>query len=158
MKVIQKPPTTSAVDSILALDVATMTGWAYVGLDGSVQFGSIDFGAGVERFVKAQRWFGFMLDRHQPALVASEEPCGSRNAHVNKVLYGLWAILRVEAAKRRIAIYPVDNNVWKKALTGQAKVKPDDYAAFVRKLGYRVRNPDEAAALGILWHVDALIP
>lgn len=92
--------------TLLALDVATVTGWAFGSiadgrptLAGSLRFG--EKGAGDPRvWAKALQWLNDTLSVHQPDMVAIEapitsaSPAGGSNAHTMGRLIGLQAVLR----------------------------------------------------------------
>jgi hypothetical protein len=100
--------------NILALDLATNTGWAF-GILGSVQptFGSVRFGQAessrTARFANCLEWTSAFLKRQdETGLVVFEAPLhfglrrGNSNAGNDELAYGLAAIVRAVARLRGV--------------------------------------------------------
>src|SRR5258708_11438499 len=89
--------------TVLALDLASVSGWTVgkpggVPLHGSIRFASV--GASHETiFAKAIIWTEEMIDKHNPGLVVWESPMppmarhGASNINTSTILFGLPAVL-----------------------------------------------------------------
>src|SRR5258708_16411204 len=88
---------------ILALDLASVSGWAVGEPGGEPAHGSIRFasvGASHETiFAKAIIWTEEMIDKHNPGLVVWESPMppqarrGASNINTTTILFGLPAVI-----------------------------------------------------------------
>jgi Holliday junction resolvasome RuvABC endonuclease subunit len=146
-------------DVILALDLATRTGWAALDLDGK----RLDSGAWTlaprARRPKADRWVRFAealgdllaayVDR--VAVLALERPfTGGPGPRTPQVAWGLVALAELAAERRGIAVahYPPATVKLVVAGNGHAS-KVQVGKAVSRRLGYSVPGGDEADALAV---------
>lgn len=151
--------------NILALDLASVTGWA-VGEPGDTPtHGSLRFasaGASHEAiFAAAMRWMSGMCANHEPDIVIWEAPLptsfsrGSTNTNTTTLLYGLPAIIGAvsylneiydvrKASTRDIRLHFIGQNpkghVGKKLVVRQC-----------RAMGWEVNDDNEADSLAT-WH------
>lgn len=129
---------------ILALDLATSTGWALRGRDGSVTSGVqlFDVRRGESpgmRFLRCRRWLAEMLgdlrigdnaaswdvEEHRSTIrlvrqvdVVAYEKAHHRGGHATACLVGLATVVQEEAARLGIELAPVATGTLKKHATG----------------------------------------
>jgi len=131
---------------ILALDMASKTGWAHS--DGAS--GVVDFG--VHKDV-ADRWLAFYgwLDRlaseHRFATVAYEQ-AHFRGASTRSAL-GYETVLRMFAASERLTLLPCHTGTLKKHATGRGNATKDDMLVAAMEQHPTIKLLDDN-------HVDAL--
>lgn len=154
---------------ILALDLATCTGFALGGRSGVILSGYRRFpstGDDIGAFGRAFRdWLVIGLKRHKPDLVVFESPLltGLTNITTLRKLYGLAFELETVAGDAKlldmnsgIECLEVSNGDWIKHFLGAGNVPPGGDArkkAVFRMCGIRGWSPenhDEGDALGIL--------
>jgi Holliday junction resolvasome RuvABC endonuclease subunit len=110
---------------ILALDVATKTGYAYRGEDGSVVCGAVDLADGLpkrgchnpRKMLALWDWLDGKLGDVRPDAVVVETPF-SRGAGT-RLLYGLVGIAEAAAAKHSCVIATAGNTQWRKSMVGK---------------------------------------
>ena len=148
----------SAIDSILALDPATRTGWAFIDVDGSICSGAEDFGE-IESHGARVRAFGdwvvSTLDELQPAVVAYEVPAvGLSNrvsGNVSRLLLGaFYGQITAALHMRDTAGYPLAPADVKKHVTGFGSAAKSLVAKRIRDGGFDPATHDEADALAVL--------
>lgn len=147
---------------ILALDLATNTGFAFGKPDASPEFGSNvlpSTGDDVGRFLLAHEEFMHnLIDQAQPDLLLFESPVfypktgadgklvvTQSKASLRK-LYGLAGITEMVALKRKVDCGEVDNQKAKKVFTGAGGKKGDRIIGECHSRGWLVNNEDEADA------------
>lgn len=150
---------------ILALDLATRTGFALGDRSGVVVSGSRllpKTGDDVGKFGRAFRdWLVTGLRRHKPSRIVFEQPMlrgQATNLNTLRKLYGLAFELEVIAGDKefQIPVDEVNNGDWIKHFLGAGNVPRDSDArkkAVFRMCGIRgwhVEDYDQADALGIL--------
>jgi hypothetical protein len=165
------PPKTGG---LLALDLARVTGWAYLAPGGQPVFGSREFGeGGIEIGVLAHKfdlWLSDKITAFKPALVAYEMHAGRWfDNRAPLVCYGMIWHAEEICWRRGVATVHYSNSEWTKTFLGTAKrhgsragkrkgkdARRVDFKSRTQveaKLrGWPVRNPDQADALGILVH------
>ena len=152
---------------ILALDIATVTGWARGQVGETPEFGSLRFGklraSNNAVFGQAIRWFAETLDAQpRPDIVIIENllpptaMAGKTTADVRDRLCGLQAIARGVCFLR--GIYEVQGadvgNVRRHFLGSHALHRDEAKQETLKRcriLGWHAQNTDEADALA-LWH------
>jgi hypothetical protein len=156
--------------TVLALDLASVSGWA-VGepggkpIHGSHRFASI--GASHEAiFAGAVRWINLLLNEHEPDLVVWEAPLagfkgGKTTNDVTTVLFGLPAVIGAIVYIRGVYdIRKADTAAVRHHFIGcnpkRAKAKP----MVVRQcfaMGWEVEDDNEADALAVWSYMCALL-
>lgn len=157
--------------SVLALDLASVSGWALGEPGAEPQHGSIRFaaaGASHEAiFAKAYCWMWDMCDVHAIGTVVWEAPLatifkrGSTNSNTTTLLYGLPAV--IGAAAYLCGIYDIRKaetrdvrNYFIGANPKRVKAKPMVMYQ-CRKMGWPVADDNEADALALWSYMCALI-
>lgn len=156
---------------VLALDLATHTGWALRARDGSVTSGVQVFdlkrgeSAGM-RFLRFRRWLNEVLDTScgfTGAGVIAYEQAHHRGGHATAVGVGLTTIALEVAADRGLEVTSVHTATLKRHATGRGNAKkPDMVAAATARwphVGRRLDplGEDEADALCVLaWALDEI--
>lgn len=150
--------------SVLALDLASVTGWA-LGEPGSVPMhGSIRFaraGSSHEAmFAKAHVWMHEMCELHNPGLLVFEAPLqgfkgGKTTDDVTTILRGLPAIVGAVAYLRRIYdIRKADTRDVRNHFIGSNPKRAKAKLMVIRQcraMGWDVEDDNEADALAT-WH------
>jgi hypothetical protein len=151
--------------TILALDLASTTGWAYGRPGTSPAYGSIRFaavGASHEAiFAAAAKWMSDMCDARAPDIVCWEAPLatvfkrGATNAATTALLYGLPAVIGaaaylsgiynlVKADTRDVRLHFIGSNP-KRAKAKSMVIKQ------CRAMGWDPQDDNEADGLAT-WH------
>jgi hypothetical protein len=150
---------------VLALDIATTTGFARGLVGGKPQAGSVTFGRGESKnqvYANALTWFSGLLEPlPRPDLIAIEDMLppqamkGETSRAVRDRLAGLHGIMRAVAHLRGIhRIEAVTVSTIRAHFIGDRTLRRIDAKAAViercRMLGWQCRNDNEADALA-LW-------
>lgn len=151
--------------NVLALDLASVTGWACGEPGGSLEHGTIRFassGACHEAiFARAYQWMNGMIGVHMPTLVVWEAPLptsfrrGSTNSDTTSLLFGLPAVIGAAAYENRVFdIRKADTRDVRLHFIGcnpkRTKAKPMVIRQ-CRAMGWDVSDDNEADALAT-WH------
>jgi hypothetical protein len=156
---------------ILALDLASVTGWACgepggVPVHGSIRFASA--GASHEAvFTNAFTWLSRHCQVHSPSIMVWEAPLatifkrGSTNSNTTTLLYGLPAVAGLVAYRQGIYdIRKADTRDVRNHFIGsnpkRVTAKPMVMSQ-CRKLGWQVEDDNEADALALWSYMCALI-
>lgn len=156
---------------ILALDLATATGWAALtALDAEPDFGTFRVagrGVSIGAFgVSYREWLGGMIDLIQPQLIGFEAPfvsAGVANADTARKLMGLaWETevvceerRRGDARFRHLRVVEANNSTIRKWMTGHGRYGSSaegkrQMILACQQRGWRPANDNEADALGQL--------
>lgn len=154
---------------LLALDLATHTGWAEGTLGDTPRFGSIrfaDVGSGrPAMFSGAFKWIGTRLQAFRPHVIAYENPFapsvmkGHTNRSTALVLLGLPAVM--QAVGYTMGIYSFCGckpQTVRQYFINQGRLPSAEAKRAVmqrcRELGHEVKNDNEADALALWYYVD----
>lgn len=153
---------------ILALDLATATGWAVRDAAGRVTSGVQQFTLGRGdspgiRFLRFRRWVREMIQLSDAKVVAFEQPIAGARGFRMGIAIELSGILSAEAAELGAETTTVPPATLKKHATGKGNAKkPAMIAAAVARwpglfAGREAPEQDEADALCVLaWALDQL--
>jgi Holliday junction resolvasome RuvABC endonuclease subunit len=129
--------------TILALDLATTTGWAIASCNiitsGTVSFKGSRYEGGGMRFLRFRRWLRDMLESEKPEAIYYEEVrrhLSTDSAHIHG---GLLAIMQAECEARSIPYAGIPVGTIKKRATGRGNA---DKTAMVASAV--ARWPDQA--------------
>jgi hypothetical protein len=153
------------VVNILALDIATCTGFAHgdgtaLPTVGHVRLPSVIDGARGQLFHTFSRWMREKLATVQPDVLIFEAPIlpqpflrNGRIVYPTKlettlILQGLVAIVELECHGVCTCVQTTVGEV-KKQLTGNGKAEKPDMVRAARKMGLRIAVDDEADAAGV---------
>lgn len=137
--------------TILALDAATVTGWAANRVGETVRSGTITLTAKADR---AQRWhelglqLNVLIARVRPAMLAYERPF--LRGHGSMALFGFAVQIELAAYRNSLPVLPISPHVIKKH--AGAKTKADILEAAKAK-GWPAANEHEADACWLLDYV-----
>lgn len=141
---------------ILALDISLNTGYALLGPEGKITFGTRIFqaynGPGFEIMAgrKFRDWLEIFLDKHRPTELVLERPFFRGDC--TWLLVGLaWEAQRA-AELRSIPFCDYQPGSIKKTFTGNWRAKKPEMVTEARKLGYSVSNDHEADAIALIYH------
>lgn len=143
---------------ILALDMATTTGWAAkteTGVTSGTHKLTLRRGESEGmRFLRFRAWVKDILELVQPDVVAYEAP-HHRGGHATALAVGLRTILLAEVASRGIEHTSVHTATLKKHATGNGRASKDEMIAAACQLGYAPSDDNEADALHVLhWALE----
>jgi Holliday junction resolvasome RuvABC endonuclease subunit len=157
------------VTPVLALDLATSTGWALRERNGVVTSGvqRFELGRGESpgmRWLRFRRWVRevIVLGRLSPGgLIACERPLAGRRGFTAGIAIELRTILQEEAAAQQLEVTDVAPATLKKHATGRGNAKkPDMQAAAAKRWGTNAAGElqeDQADALCVLgWALDEI--
>jgi Holliday junction resolvasome RuvABC endonuclease subunit len=142
------------MSAILALDLATQTGWAYHA-NGLVSSGSESFklkkndGAGI-RFLKFRSWLRDQLVEVKPELVVYEEVMRWSSGAAAKCYCGLLGVMQTECEAKEIKYEGVHVGTIKKFATNNGNASKDDMIKAAMEAGFKPVDDNEADALHIL--------
>lgn len=157
--------------TVLALDLARVSGWALGEPGGDPQHGSIEFaskGSSHEAvFAKAMTWMNAMIAQHSPTLIVWEAPMpamfarGNTTDNTTTLLYGLPAVIGTAAYLAGIYdIRKAETKAVRNYFIGsnpkRAKAKPL-VVQQCRRIGWQVEDDNEADALATWDYMCALL-
>jgi Holliday junction resolvasome RuvABC endonuclease subunit len=148
------------MNTILALDLGTQTGWALRSQDNSIHSGSQSFksqrfeGGGM-RFLRFKRWLTEIKGASdQIDAVYFEEVRRHVGVDAAHVYGGLMATLTAWCEHHQIAYQGVPVGTIKKHATGKGNASKDDMMAAMRAQGHVITDDNQADALALLaWAV-----
>lgn len=141
------------MDRILALDVATRTGWATDSAD-CRGCGTIDLSVGVPKrgrhpgliLLHARRDLGELVARTRPDLVVFERPFARGSG--TRLLMALAGIVELVAAEHGLATLEVGISQARKAATGRPTLTKPEAVAWAEAAGWS--PPDDNAADAVI--------
>jgi hypothetical protein len=149
-------PPTARLPVLLALDLATVTGYALRTAEGAIHSGTVSFrpsrydGGGI-RYLRFGAWLESLIEIAGGIDVVNHEEVrrhlSTDAAHVHG---GLLATLTAWCERRRIPYQGVPVGTIKRHLTGRGNASKDEVIAAVRALGFNPADDNEADALAIL--------
>lgn len=140
--------------TVLALDLATQTGWAYSSA-GMVSSGSEGFqlkkkdGPGI-RFLKFRSWLRDQIEIIKPELVVYEEVMRWSSGAAAKCYCGLLATMQTECEAKEIPYEGVHVGTIKKAATKKGNATKEEMIQAARVQGYKPQDDNEADAIHLL--------
>ena len=153
---------------ILALDLATKTGWAVVGLDGrrhSSGAWNCKSRRGAHPGHRFLRWleeFKTVMNKHGSAvsLVVYEDIKRHSSSAAKDVYGGIRGLMMLECHRRGVDVVGYAVGTVKKAATGNGRAKkPEVIAAMAERFGIELKDDNEADALAVaVTHVRTVGP
>lgn len=144
--------------NILALDIATRTGYCY-GKGDNLKFGHYIIPKKYDydgiKFFHFSVWVQEMIRRHKPEAIAIEKPFV--RGYSTFYLFGLCAVAEAIAASFDVPIVKVTPNTIKKSFTGSGKASKLDMLNRALEKGYNVTVDDEADAIALHQYVQTQI-
>lgn len=145
---------------IIALDIATNTGWAVGGFDHPIVFGSRSFKnyAG-QRAIMGNRfavWLNDMIAELKPTHMAIEAPMYAKGGAPHLLIPLTY---EAEKAANRFSL-PYEEfapRTVKKFMTGTAKATKQDMIEAAKVIGHKVNNDDQADAIAVLKLMESKI-
>lgn len=135
---------------ILALDLATKTGWAVDPLTGGVWDLTPERGSSPGmRFLRLRGLLNGIRIGHPFGLVVYERP-HYRGGHATEVLAGLVAVVQEWCAEQGIDHMAVPSGTLKKYATGNGRATKADMVAAAEARGWRPVDDNHADALWLL--------
>jgi len=141
--------------TLLALDMATRTGWAlWTGASRYSGVQRFDLQRGESpgmRFLRFAAWLAKMLADNAPTVVYYEQT-HHRGGAATSVAEGLLAVLLMKAAEAEVEICPVHSGTLKKFATGRGNASKAEMLAAARERWpeQNVADDDQADALWLL--------
>lgn len=142
--------------TILALDLATITGWAVsscnIVTSGTISFKGSRFEGGGMRFLRFRRWLRDMLANEKPEAVYYEEVRRHLSTDAAHIHGGLLAILQAECEAKEIPYAGIPVGMIKKQATGKGNADKSAMiaAAESRWPDQRIEDDNQADALWIM--------
>jgi Holliday junction resolvasome RuvABC endonuclease subunit len=142
------------MNAVLALDLATQTGWAYSSA-GLVTSGSKGFGlkkgeGSGQRFLKFRSWLRDQIEIIKPDLVAYEEVMRWSSGAAAKCYCGLLATMQTECEAKEIPYEGVHVGTIKKAATKNGAASKEQMIQAAKSRGYKPTDDNEADAIHLL--------
>ena len=148
---------------ILALDLATKTGFSYRSLTGRIEYGEQDFSlkrgdSPGMRYVRFNAWLREMLDFLRPDIVVYEQ-AHNRGGAPTEVLNGLTTRVQEAVALRENCEHQsVHSGTLKKFATGNGRASKEDMVAFAAAVttgeSYTNITDNEADAIALLLYAE----
>lgn len=150
-----------AARTILALDLATTTGWALRTADGQILSAAVSFrpsrydGGGV-RYLRFRAWLESMAqDAGGIGAIYHEEIRRHLSTDAAHVHGGLLATLTAWCEQHGVPYQGVPVGTIKRFIAGKGNADKDDVIAAVQKRGFSPADDNEADALAILlWAIE----
>lgn len=151
-------PTTTRV---LALDLATQTGWALVA-NGILTSGSESFHRYVgcksrpaehrgQTYLNFQRWLRERILTDKPEAIAYEEPMGHmKSAAATNILHGFRGIVLLNAAYHQLPVFGYPQPSVKRFATQRGNATKPEMLAWAREAFGEVEDENQADALAVL--------
>lgn len=143
--------------AILALDIATKTGWAVSVKNGSVQSGRLTLKKGErqgERLCQFRKFLSelkYRLDmRGDPLTAVTFEHAFRQQGHASELFHNLSGVLMQWCEHHDIAYSKVNVATIKKSATGSGKATKKDMVIAAKKRGFDVLDDNEADAIHLL--------
>lgn len=141
--------------NVLALDLATKTGWAIKHRDGSIKSGVYDSSGKKgshegQRFINFRSFLSALIVEHQINHIAYEDirrHVSTQSAHIHG---GFKAIMLMVSAGHNLETSKYGVGTIKKHFTGKGNASKDDMLLKARELGFQPKTDDEADAIAIL--------
>ena len=142
-------------ETILALDLGTLTGWALRSADGSITSGTESFkpgrfeGGGM-RYLRFKRW----LNEFLPEAISSvyfEEVRRHLGVDAAHAYGGFLATLTAWCEQNHIPYQGVPVGSIKRSATGRGNASKPEMIAAMRRLGHLPDDDNEADALALLY-------
>lgn len=157
--------------NLLALDLATHTGWAsWTGedpargragiLESGVQVCDVKRGESPGmRYLRFRRWLEDLANLISPELVVYEQPFVMRSGAAAEISLGFATRVQELCALRAIDHQPINGSQLKKWTTGRGNAKKPEMVAAVSRRWKLVTDDNEADAIALLQYARAeLVP
>ena len=136
---------------VLGLDAASTLGWC-VGPDASA-WGIWKLPEKVNngrRLLEFSIWLNRMILEHKPDTLIIEAPLAGKSVAVTRILFGLFVIGQVLAAKHGIRFLEIYPSSLKKFFTGDGRAQKDDMIAECLRRGFKITNHNCADAFALV--------
>ena len=151
----------ASAGTILALDLATTTGWALRPADGRIVSGTVSFrpsrydGGGI-RYLRFRGWLDSLLENSADIGVVHYEEIRRHVSTDSAHVYGgLLATLTSWCEQRSIAYQGVPVGTIKRFIAGKGNADKAAVIAAIRDRGFNPTDDNEADALAILlWAIE----
>ncbi len=135
---------------ILALDIASKTGWAVVDENGKIIESGVEKFSGNTRGEKLSSfcaWLYFTCKSFNPSCIVAEKPF-FRGAGT-RLLMPMVGLAEMSAHRSNAAFLEVANPTIKKYITGNAKAEKQEVISAINALGYEPEDDNEADAIAL---------
>jgi hypothetical protein len=131
---------------ILALDMATKTGWATDGQSGVQVFDTKRGESPGMRFLRFRAWLKEMCNELiHPEVIAYEQP-HHRGGAATELAYGFLTEVKTRAAAQSIELMPVHSQTLKKWATGSGRAGKPEMVAEAKRRGFDPSDDNHADA------------
>jgi len=142
--------------TVLALDLATATGWALSRPGCPLEYGTRTFKSQTQQIHKGRMWkevIAFLKSKNEigdPIThVFHEQPAKFENWHSTVILHGQVAIVQLWCALKGIPCQDVPIGTIKKHATDKGNASKSDMIAAVQASGYDPKDDNQADAIAI---------
>lgn len=140
------------INKILCIDIGSTSGWAYFDnkiTSGSIKFKDNNYSGGGAKYLNFANW----LKKFKPDIVYFEEVKKHSGTIAAHTYGGFLAVLTAWAEKNNIPYTGVGVGIIKKHFTGKGNAKKQEMINAAEFLGHKVKDDNEADALGLLYYV-----
>jgi len=141
---------------VLALDLATTTGWATMAngvvISGTISFKGGRYEGGGMRYLRFRKWLRELLDLEKPEVVFYEEVRRHLSTDSAHVYGGLLATMQAELESREIPYQGLPVGTIKKKATGRGNASKEDMVQAAKHYwpDQSIKDDNQADALWIL--------
>jgi Holliday junction resolvasome RuvABC endonuclease subunit len=135
---------------IIALDIATKTGWAVINEDGIIEDSGVEKFTGEtrgEKLSSCMAFFFFLFKAHNPSCIVAEKPFFRGSG--TRLLMPMVGLAELSAHRNNAAFLEVPAVTVKQYLTGNGKAEKSQMMAEITKLGYSFEDDNEADAIAM---------
>lgn len=143
--------------AILALDIATTTGWAVALGNGSIQSGRLCLRKGDRQGERLHQFRSFMTDlkcrldrRNDPLTEVSFEHAFRQQGHASELFHNMTGVLMQWCEHHGIEYSKYGVATIKKHATGNGKATKEQMIKAANSLGFKVIDDNEADAIHLL--------
>lgn len=142
---------------ILALDMATKTGWASQGMSGVQEFTLNRGESPGMRFLRFRAWLNNMYSLIPGLNVIVYEQAHHRGGYATSLCVGLVTETLAFAADKNIETMPVHSATLKKWATGKGNANKDAMMKAAKKFGHDPKDDNEADAILLYKYAESTL-
>jgi len=135
---------------ILALDIASKTGWAVIDENGKIIRSGTEVFKDKERGAKLSSfmsWLSLVCSTYSPSCIIAEKPFFRGSG--TRLLMPMVGIAELMASRSKAAFLEVSNVTIKKHLTGNARAEKEEMIKAIQDKGYSPTDDNEADAIAL---------
>ena len=143
--------------AVLALDIATTTGWAVALSGGSIQSGRLRLNKGIRQGERLHQFRKFLTElkvrlecRGDPLTAITYEHAFRQQGHANELFHNMTGVLMQWCEHHGIEYDKINVSSIKRHATGSGKASKEDMKKAANDLGFTVIDDNEADAIHLL--------